>query len=48
LGLVFLVELLLDSRELSTFELGDLDRLITLGGMDKRAEHGASLCMANS
>lgn len=39
LRLVFLVEVLFDGRELTAFELGDLDRVPPLGGSDQCTEH---------
>ncbi len=39
MDLVFLIELLFDRRELTPFELSDLDRFPSLGGADERAEH---------
>ena len=39
MGLVLLVELLFDGRELTAFELGDLDRFPSVGCTDERAEH---------
>jgi len=39
LDLVFLIEFLLHGRELTSLELGDLDRLPSFGGADERSKH---------
>ena len=36
---VFLIKFLFDSRELTAFELGDLDRFPSFGSADERVEH---------
>jgi hypothetical protein len=38
-GLVFLIAFLLHGGELSSLELGDLDRLPPFGGADERSKH---------
>jgi hypothetical protein len=39
LGLVFLIEFLLDDGELTSLELGDFDRLPSFGGADERSKY---------